>query len=258
MARAQETMTDSSRLGVIHLHSEYSHDGRDSIAALHAFALERGIGFIGLTDHAEDFEADRYLSLQQECAAVSDSRVRIIPGLEYRFTGFSGLHLLALGLTKWIAPRSPADFIRQSRGVTGFTIAAHPVLWNYQMPEEVCAGIDAIEVWNAAYNTRYLPDPRAIRFLHQLRATRPEVVGTAGLDQHDARNDRGTRVLLDEETADPLAALRAGRFTNRGTTLRFDSHATFNALAMSGLWGARIALDLVNAVHERVMRAIRR
>lgn len=250
-------MTTNSRLGVVHLHSEYSHDGRDSIAALHAFALERGIGFVGLTDHAEDFEPDRYEALQAECAAVSDARVRIIPGLEYRFNGYSGLHLLALGLTKWIAPRTPADFIRLTRGVTGFTIAAHPVLWNYLMPDEVRDGIDAIEVWNASYNTRYLPDPRAIRLLHQVRARRPEVVGTAGLDQHDARNDRGTRVLLDEDTADPLAALRAGRFTNVGSTCRFDSHARLSALTMSSLWCARTTLDLVNAVHERVMRTIR-
>ena len=127
-------MTDNSRLGVIHLHSEYSHDGRDSIAALHAFALERGIGFIGLTDHAEDFEPDRYLALQQECAAVSDSRVRIIPGLEYRFNGYPGLHLLALGLTKWIAPKTPAEFIQQTRGhVASFTVVAHPGLADYQV-----------------------------------------------------------------------------------------------------------------------------
>ena len=250
-------MSESGRLGIIHVHSEYSHDGRDSIAALHQFALARGIGFIGLTDHAEDFEPDRYVALQQECAAVSDARVRIIAGLEYRFNGFPGLHLLALGLSKWIAPRTPADFIRQTAGVAGFTIMAHPVLPNYEMPDEVRAGIDAIEVWNASYNTRYLPDPRAIRLLHQINATRPEVVGTAGLDQHDARNDRGTRVLLLEETSDPLAALRAGRFVNRGATCSFDSHASFSQLSMTGLWGARTALDLVNLVHERVMRTVK-
>jgi hypothetical protein len=250
-------MSETARLGIIHVHSEYSHDGRDSIAALHEFALARGIGFIGLTDHAEDFEPDRYVALQEECAAVSDDRVRIIAGLEYRFNGFSGLHLLALGLSRWIAPRTPADFIRQARGVTGFTIMAHPVLPGYQLPDEVRDGIDAIEVWNASYNTRYLPDPRAIRLLRAINATRPEVVATAGLDQHDARNDRGTRVFLDELTDNPLAALRAGRFVNRGTTGSFDSHARLSPLAMTGLWGARTALDLVNAVHENVMRIVR-
>ncbi|MEO8140744.1 MAG: hypothetical protein ABI742_13905, partial [Gemmatimonadota bacterium] len=170
---------------------------------------------------------------------------------------FPGLHLLALGLAKWIAPRAPADFIEQTRGVAGFTIMAHPLLPNYEMPDEVRAGIDAIEVWNASYNTRYLPDPRAIRLLHRINATRPEVVATAGLDQHDARNDRGTRVFLDQETADPLAELRAGRFTNRGATCSFDAHARFSPLAMAGLWGARTGLDLVNLLHERVMRIVK-
>ena len=56
--------------------------------------------------------------------------------------------------------------------------------------------IDAVEVWNASYNTRYLPDPRAIALLHVVQRTRPAVVGVAGLDQHDAGNDRRTRVVL--------------------------------------------------------------
>ena len=40
-------------VGVVHVHSDYSADGRDSLEQLRAFALERGIAFIGLTDHAE-------------------------------------------------------------------------------------------------------------------------------------------------------------------------------------------------------------
>jgi len=49
-----------SPLGVVHVHSNYSHDGRDSLASLATFAAERGIGFIGLTDHAEDFSEARW------------------------------------------------------------------------------------------------------------------------------------------------------------------------------------------------------
>lgn len=252
-------MTEQGRTGVVHVHSSFSHDGRDTPEALHAFAAARGIAFIGLTDHAEDFDADTWETLVADCARVSDAAVRLVPGLEFRFAGYRGLHLLALGLTRWIAPTTPAEFMAMTRGgVAGFTIVAHPVLPRYELPAEVRAGIDAIEVWNASYNTRYLPDPRAIRLLADIRRTRPEVVGVAGLDQHDGRNDRGTRVVLQAPSGDPLAELKAGRFTNRGVTLSFDAHARLGPLAGAGLWAARTGLDLVNAVHERVMRALRR
>ena len=143
-----------------------------------------------------------------------------------------------------------------TRGICDLTISAHPVLYRHRMPAEVRAGIDAVEVWNAAYNTRYLPDPRAMRLLSDIRRSRPEVVAIAGLDQHNARNDRGARVILEKVEAEPLAAIRAGRFSNRGVTMGFDAHATLGSLPLAALSAARAGLDLVNLAHERVMRVL--
>lgn len=241
------------KTGVLHVHSTYSRDGRDPPEKLREFALARGIGFVGLTDHAEDLSPDRFERLADHCRAVSDDRVLILPGLEYRFAGHDGLHLLAIGLRRWIAPATPAEFAREVPAAAGFTIMAHPVLHRYRIPDEVAAAIDAIEVWNAAYNTRYLPDPRALRLLGRVRRRRPEVVGIAGLDQHDSRNDRETRVVLfDPDAPDPLAELRAGRFYNRGQTMRFSSRGAFGPLALAGLTVLRGCLDAANAAHERL------
>jgi hypothetical protein len=243
-------------LGIVHVHSAYSHDGRDSIEDLRRFAEARGIAFIGLTDHAEDFDGARFAELAAECRRVSDAAVAILPGLEYRFRGRKGLHLLALGLSRWIAPTTPAEFVEQARDAAGLTIAAHPLLYRHELPEEVGRGIDAVEVWNAAYNTRLLPDPRAIRLLHRWQQRRPELVGVFGLDQHDAGNDRGLRVrLADAGEPDPLGALRAGRFRNLGRGFDLDGHCRMGAVALTGLSALRTGLDVVNAVHERVMRA---
>jgi hypothetical protein len=243
--------------GVLHVHSNYSHDGRDTLEALRNVALRRGIQFVGLTDHAEDLDALRFDAFRRECVALSDARVQLIPGLEFRFAGFTGLHLLALGLDRWIDPASPAAFIAQARGAARCTVVAHPVLTGYRIPPDVLDGIDAIEVWNAAYNTRYLPDPRAVRILHALRQRRPEVVGTVGLDQHDSRNDRETRVIVVAERTDPLAALKAGRFTNRGRTMRFDASVSFGPARMAVLTAARWALDRVERRQEELVRAWR-
>ena len=245
------------RAGAIHVHSNYSHDGRDSLEHLREFAQTRGITFIGLTDHAEDLRADEWEAYVRHCAAVSDHAVRLIPGLEFRFAGYSGLHLLALGLSRWIEPRTPAEFIAQAREAAPFTIVAHPVLADYRVPDVVRAGIDAVEVWNASYNTRWLPDPRAIRLLHEIRSDRKEVVGTVGLDQHDARNDRESRVLPVDAEDDPLAALHAGRFVNVGRTMRFTATVPIRGSRLAALSAGRWLFDRLERAQERLARARR-
>jgi hypothetical protein len=241
-------------VGVVHVHSAYSHDSRDSLRALREFALARELRFVGLTDHAEDFDESRFAAYRAECASLSDAAVTLIPGLEFRFEGYTGLHLLALGLTRWIEPAKPADFIAGTRGAAALTIAAHPVLFKYQIPDEVRAGIDAIEVWNAKYNTRYLPDPAAIRLLHATRRVRPDVVGTVGLDQHDAANDRRTRVIVNAAAVDPLAEIRGGRFHNRGLGFSFGPTVEWPPYGLPLLEATRYVFDHVERAHERLAK----
>ncbi|MBC7790330.1 MAG: PHP domain-containing protein [Anaerolineae bacterium] len=237
-------------MGIVHVHTSYSHDCRDSLEMLRAFCLARGIGWAALTDHAEDLTPAIFSEFVARCASISDDRVTLIPGLEYRFAGFPGLHLLALGQHRWMNPETPAEFIRQSHQASRFTIAAHPILYDYQLPDAVLDGIDAVEIWNATYNTRFLPDPRAIRLLHAARNRRPEIVGTAGLDQHDSRNDRETRVMISAGESDPLLALKEGRFRNVGKTMSFDSVATMNPARFAALTLARWLFDRIERAHR--------
>ena len=246
-------------LGAFHMHSDYSHDGLDSLEQLREISIQRGIGWIGLTDHAEDLDAEIFGEYVRHCAALSDGTFRYEPGLEFRFAGLRGMHLLALGVREWMTPTTPEEFFDQAAERARFTILAHPVLCKYAPPRVVRDRIDAIEVWNTNYNTRYLPDPRAIDLYHEIASARPAVVATVGLDQHDSRNDREVRTAFDESVgSDPIAALRAGRYTNVGRGLTFDSRATIAPGAMRSLRVRRGALDAVNRVHDRVMVAARR
>jgi hypothetical protein len=132
------------------------------------------------------------------------------------------------------------------------------MLARYQLPEAVRRGIDAIEVWNAAYDTRYLPDPRAFELLRALQHERPDLLAVAGLDQHDARNDRRTRVVLHDPSADdPVAELRAGRFTNRGLTLGFAARPAWGAVRLNALKSLERGLRGVERVHDRLVRSRR-
>ena len=242
-------------VGIIHVHSNYSHDGKDALEQIRDFALDRGISFVGMTDHAEDFEPARYVQFQEHCRRLSDEKLAIIAGLEYRFAGYPGLHLLALGLSHMIAPETPDDFCRMTRDTAQFTIVAHPLLPKYRIPPLVAESLDAIEVWNALYNTRYLPDVRAIRLYHELSRRRPSMVATAGLDQHDSRNDRETRVILhDPSASSPLVELKAGRFTNKGRTMTFDSRVSMGPGKLALMSGARWSLTVADVVHGRVRR----
>jgi len=238
----------------VHVHSDYSHDGRDSLEQLHSLCAERGIDFVGLTDHAEDFDASVFDRYRTECERLSDSTVALIPGLEFRFPGFPGLHLLAFGLTRWIAPTDPGEFMDLTTDAAAFTMWAHPLLCRYQVPKVVEDGIDAVEVWNASYNTRYLPDPKAIAMLHHIRRRRPDVVGVVGLDQHDGRNDREVRVIVDNVESGPLDTIRRGLFTNRGRTMSFDSGVTWGKWHLAALRLTRLVYDRVERTQEWIGR----
>ena len=245
---------DTRQIGIVHVHSCFSHDGRDSIASLRTFARDRGIAFIAMSDHAEDFDEERYHEFLAACNAQSDENVHIFPGLEFRFSGYKGLHLLALGLREWIRPETPAAFADLAPAACDLTVLAHPRLTRYRVPRVVRDSIAAVEVWNAAYDTRYLPDAAAIRLLHDIRRSRPEVIGIAGLDQHDARNDRETRVITHGGSDSPLKALRAGNFHNAGRTMCLGSTAEMSAPHAAVLSVASVALRVVNQLHDRVMR----
>ena len=57
--------------GAIHMHSDYSHDGRDSLETLRDSCMERGIGFVGMSDHAEDLVPEESLEYKARCAACT-------------------------------------------------------------------------------------------------------------------------------------------------------------------------------------------
>ncbi len=244
--------------GAIHMHSDYSHDGLDSLQGLRDSCRARGMSFVGMSDHAEDLVPEQFEEYKLRCAELSEPGFLMIPGLEFRFAGLKGLHLLALGLERWIAPTTPAEFFEQARGAAKMTVLAHPVLARYQIPGVVLNDVDAIEVWNGNYNTRYLPDPRAIRIVQELRHRRPEVVATVGLDQHDSRNDRELRVALPAASADPLGELRAGRFGNVGRTMRLDSRVLLSPGRLRALSVVRGVYDLIERAQERAALRIHR
>jgi hypothetical protein len=90
--------------------------------------------------------------------------------------------------------------------------------------------------------------------LHGARRDRPAIVATVGPDQHDRRNDRELRIVLDRAAESPLAEIRAGRFTNVGRTMRFDPAVNWGTGRVAALRAVRLVFDRVERIQDRLAR----
>lgn len=249
-------MAEKLALAVMHAHSEWSHDSRDPLSALAEFAAREQLRWVFLTDHAEDFDSHRFDAYVDECRAHSTREHELIPGLEFRFEGYPGLHLLAIGLRAWISPVTPEAFCREARAHAEFLVMAHPMLAKYRAPDEVLARLHGIEVWNAQYNSRYLPDGMALEFWQSARRRWPHLVVTAGTDQHRLQVEGKVRLQLPRD-GNPFDALRAGEFRNQGLTLAFGSAPDWGPMRLKIIAWLRIAVERAKrwrAARERQAR----
>lgn len=262
MTQAHQTespgMESRTSIGIVHVHTSYSHDGKDSIADLAAWARDVGIQFVSITDHAEDFDTEKWSALVAECAEHSDQRLHLFPGLEFRFAGFTGVHLLACGLREFISPETPEAFIREATPRCTLTIGAHPVIWRKPCPPDVLASLHAVEVWNGGYNSRFLPDPKAFDMVARLRASGTSTLATVGPDQHDRRKDPHLRIRADAAAPDALDAIRAGRYVSEGMSMRVPSDGNIGFARRAALGVGRLTFDVAKRSRDRYLASKKR
>jgi len=102
----------------LHIHSNFSNDGKSTVEEIVAAAAERGLGCIAITDH-NSFEA--------YALAKDNGKVIVIPGIEV--SSEEG-HILAYGVDRDI-PRGMTikETIDKIHEAGGFAFAAHPYRW---------------------------------------------------------------------------------------------------------------------------------
>ncbi len=213
--------------GIIHVHSDFSHDGFHSVADLAGFAREAGLSFVGLTDHAEGLSPQDMGTLRQECEKHSDDSCVLIPGLEFRCSG--DVHMLGLGMNDGIHDDDPVKVATEIRGRGGLAVLAHPGRSGYQYPAELYPVLNGIEIWNAGYDSRFAPPLANLRLLQEARTANYNIRGFGGEDLHiwvrpprvvvDLQGEAIGR--LDIEMV--LHGLQMGRFSVHGRYLSFDA-----------------------------------
>jgi len=240
--------------GLLHVHSTYSYDGRHSISEIADFARRRRYDFVAMTEHSDTLTPERVSVLVEECNQASDRSFLMIPGIE--FTCENDLHLLGLGVAEYTPSRDPlavSDFIRERGGIA---VIAHPIRYQYLIRNELACRAHGIEVWNGAYDSRFVPNHRSLILLKRLRQHNASLLAYGGQDLHRISPGFNVTALIRCTTLEPalvLRALGAGLFDISNPLIRLSARSTPGPLLSAKIIVARFAYTLAKGIRDRLV-----
>lgn len=208
-----------------HIHSNWSYDGKWTIADLASEFLRRGWRILMLTEHDRGFTERRRIRHREECVRFSCKDLLILPGIEYSDPS-NTVHMLVWGDVRFAGEAQPtATLLRHVRSSNGIAVLAHPSrkrAWSVFDPAWT-QDLSGLEIWNRKTDG-WAPSRDAIRLL---KAT--GLPAFAGMDFHDRRQFFPLGLKLDvrgglsEENV--LAALRNQQFAASAFGLRITAES---------------------------------
>ena len=197
----------------MHVHSTWS-DGEMPLRDVRDRFVADGCQLVCMADHADTFDNDKLAAYVAECRALSDTRVRVLPGLEFSCAG--RMHIVGYGITALVDSADPAVVIDHVRRTGGVSVIAHPAPEHLGQIPAFPVLSDGIEAWNTKYDGSAAPRPAVFELIGMLRKREPHLLAFYGLDYHWKQQFRGMLVDVTLEGPDEQAvldALRRGRFT---------------------------------------------
>lgn len=244
-----------ARVGIIHVHSRYSYDGQHTLEEIRLFAKNRGYSFVGMAEHSDTLDEDKMSHFVAECRRLSDPAFLLIPGIEFTCDG--NLHLLGLGIEHFSDTKSPISVARFIRGQGGVAIVSHPIRYDYNIPSGLEGEIHGIEIWNAAYDGRFVPNDRSIALWQALRGRNSTLRAFGGQDLHEISGRCHVKITLPcdelkQETI--LQLLKEGNFLIANPYFRLrPSHLAGETNLHSIIWARRIYC-LAKGMRDRFTR----
>lgn len=235
------------------MHTNLSHDGRLSLAELRQFFSSKGYSFVCLTDHSQDLNADNWAELLSEAERLSERNFLFIPGIEV--TCDSNLHIMGVGLRRLIDSADPARVITLIHDQNALAVLSHPCKEEYPFDPTWISLLDGVEIWNFAYDGRYLPQPRTINKFFALREHNKSLLAFCGLDFHQrgGYGDVGIYVEADKLERDPIIkALRNGKFYSQYRSIRFDPHPSLSRLEKAIFSAGSAALNSLRRIRSKL------
>lgn len=199
--------------GVVHMHTTYSYDGKESLYSLRDFLMEKGIHFCCLTEHTDKMTVEQARVFVQECKALSGSQFLFIPGYE---VPYKKAHILLIGAEVFLGQYADASMLQTWSSKSALTILAHPVRNRFKVDQEMENVLDGVEIWNQQYEGKLIPRTRSKKLLRRLQQKKPKLLATGGLDFHRIEHFGSPlyTLELDHLTQDAvLKALKEGRYS---------------------------------------------
>lgn len=222
-----------------HAHTLFSSDGELSPQELADLARGRGFAAVLVADHFESLTAQRFAELRQLCAGVTGCLVA--PGYE---RSWSGYHVLALGVDRWVDDGDIGAWATQVRDAGGITVLAHPSRYRHRVPDGVLAACDAVEVWNSkfGYDGALAPNPVAYRLMGSRRFP------MCGQDLHGRRHASSVALQLAQPCAtarEIIDCVKHGAYVMGNGLWQFDKRLSAPLASVLALFhhGRRIAVD---------------
>jgi predicted metal-dependent phosphoesterase TrpH len=237
--------------GYIHVHSNYSFDGKNSIEDLAEFFKAKAYRFICLTEHADDFNQAKMTSFVNECAKYSISSFTVVPGLEYRCGDL--VHLLGIGTTEYCSMNHPVDVARFIKQYGGIAVIAHPRGYEESLTDELLSVVDGIEIWSGQKDSRFFPHWKNLSTFRKLKCIYPNLLGLGGADLHSLGNyfPLDTMIKMPVEKFS-LSGLTDGVSSIRGRYWNLMCNSTFSLETILTL---RIGRQILNITRKMVAKA---
>jgi len=182
-------------LAACHVHSIWSYDGSWTLEALSERFSNRGYRILMMTEHDRGFSQARLNEFREACAKVSDSKILVVPGIEYSDAA-NRIHVLVWGPVPFLGEGLPTnEMLEGVRAAGGVAVLAHPSrrdAWK-TFQSDWANLLLGIEIWNRKYDG-WAPSQTAPDLLRTSKA-----VPFVGLDFHTKRQSFPLGMMLNLE-----------------------------------------------------------
>jgi hypothetical protein len=245
-------MTKRRKLkGAPHIHTSFSYDGTMSLEEISSFFKKKKFDFVLITEHSENVSNDVMPKLIDECKRFSSSKFLIIPGLEFRC--WDDLHILGLGINKTFASHDPLEVIHHINQQGGVAILAHPAKKNYAWDKVWIEKLDGAEIWNLAYDGKFLPQAESIRIFKKLTKHNPRLKPFAGMDLHQEKDYYYLSLSIEGQDLDQneiLQNLKEGNFALESTLFKIKQGIEINWASLLVMFAFRKMLNLARKLRD--------
>jgi hypothetical protein len=159
---------------------------------------------------------------RNECRNETHEEFLVIPGLEFNIN--DEIHILGIGIEKYIAEPDPEKLIQKIHENNGLAILAHTAEYKKIIPYTKLKDLDFIEIWNPRYGERLSPSIKSIKILYEFRKMKKTYIASGGLDLHKREDlvplwQSVFSARLNQKEI--LNSLKKGEFTTTNGFIRF-------------------------------------